>query len=39
MIEMGDFLAEDEILQKGRAARIGSERVLIIDKCDTPGWW
>jgi hypothetical protein len=35
VIEMGDFLAEDEILQKRRAARIGPERVLIIGKRDT----
>jgi len=35
MIEMGDFSAEDEILQKGRAARMGPERVLIIGKRDT----
>jgi hypothetical protein len=31
---MGDFFAEDEILQKRRAARIGPERVLIIGKRD-----
>jgi len=34
VIEMGDFFAEDEILQKRRAARIGPERVLIIGKCE-----
>src|SRR5450759_1276184 len=30
MIEMRDLLAQDEILQKRRAARIGPERVLVI---------
>src|SRR5450756_391785 len=35
VIEMVDFFAEDEILQKRRTARIGPERVLIIGKCDT----
>src|ERR1035437_8463438 len=34
VIEMGDLFAEDEILQKRRAARIGPERVLIIGKCE-----
>src|SRR5665811_2357996 len=34
VIEMGDFFAEDEILQQRRAARIGPERVLIIGKRD-----
>src|SRR5665811_267839 len=34
VIEMGDFFAEDEILQKRRTAPIGPERVLIIGKCD-----
>src|ERR1035437_4212062 len=34
VIEMGDFFAEDEILQQRRAARIGPERVLIIGKCE-----
>jgi len=34
VIEMGDFFAEDEILQQRWAARIGSERVLIIGKRD-----
>jgi hypothetical protein len=33
VIEMRDFFAKDEILQKRRAARIGSERVLIIGNC------
>jgi hypothetical protein len=35
VIEMRDFFAKDEILQKRRAARIGPERVLIIGKRDT----
>jgi hypothetical protein len=30
MIEMRDFFTKDEILQQGRAARIGLERVLIV---------
>jgi len=30
VIERRDFFAKDEILQKGRTARIGSERVLVI---------
>jgi hypothetical protein len=34
VIEMRDFFAKDEILQKRRAARIGPERVLIIGKRD-----
>src|SRR5450756_178166 len=34
VIEMGDFFAEDEILQKRRTAPIGPVRVLIIGKCD-----
>src|ERR1019366_219082 len=34
VIEMSDFFAEDEILQKRRAARIGPKRVLIIGKCE-----
>jgi hypothetical protein len=34
VIEMGDFFAEDEILQKRRAALIGPERILIIGKRD-----
>jgi hypothetical protein len=34
VIEMGEFFAEDEILQKRRTAPIGPERVLIIGKCD-----
>ena len=34
VIEMGDFFAKDEILQKRRTARIGPERVLIIGKRD-----
>src|ERR1035437_11060150 len=34
VIEMRNFLAKDEILQKRRAARIGPERILIIGKHD-----
>src|SRR5450756_693261 len=34
VIEMRDFFAKDEILQKRRAVRIGPERVLIIEKRD-----
>jgi len=34
MIEMGDLLTEDEILQQRGAARAGPERVLIIGKCE-----
>jgi hypothetical protein len=34
VIEMRDFFAKDEILQKRRAARISPERVLIIGKRD-----
>src|SRR5450759_1703496 len=34
VIEMGDFFAEDEILQQRRAMRIGPERVLIIGQRD-----
>src|SRR6185295_4172383 len=34
VIEMSDFFAEDEILQKRRATPIGPERVLIIGKRD-----
>src|SRR5665647_1733345 len=34
VIEMGDFFAEDEILQKRRAVRIGPERILIVRKGD-----
>src|SRR5674476_364898 len=30
VIEMGDFLAQDEILQQRRAARVRPERVLIV---------
>jgi len=30
VIEMGDFFAQDEILQQRRAARIRPERVLIV---------
>jgi len=32
VIEMGNLLAEDEIFQKCRTARIGLERVLIVGK-------
>jgi hypothetical protein len=32
MMEMGDFFTKDEILKKGRAVRIGSERILIIER-------
>jgi hypothetical protein len=35
VIEMRDFFAKDEILQKGGTPRIGPERVLIIGKRDT----
>ena len=31
MVKMRDLFAKDEILQKGRAAAIGSEGVLIVD--------
>ena len=34
VIEMRDFFAKDEILQKRRASRVGSERILIIGKRD-----
>jgi hypothetical protein len=34
VIEMRDFFAQDEILQKRRSARICPERVLIIGKRD-----
>jgi hypothetical protein len=33
VIEMRDFFAKDEILQKRRTAQIGPKRVLIIGKC------
>jgi len=35
VIEMRNFLAEDKILEKCRAARIGLERILIIGERDT----
>jgi hypothetical protein len=34
VIEMRDFFAKDEILQKRRASRIGPKRILIIGKRD-----
>lgn len=33
MVEMGDLLTQDEIFQKGRAARVPPERVLVVGKC------
>jgi hypothetical protein len=35
VIEMGNFLAEDEIFQKCGTARIGLERILIIGQRET----
>ena len=35
VVEMGDLLAKDEILQQHRAARADSQRVLVVRNRDT----
>ena len=39
MVEVGDLLAEDEVLQQARAARAALQRVLVVRDRRRPGWW
>ena len=38
MVEVGDLLAEDEVLEEGRAAQARLQRVLIVARSGRPGW-